>query len=201
MQSQLDQAPTPLPVGLNQAMRNHPVQGAELLKRAGVTDSDWLDAVLHHHERLDGSGYPFQVAHEGVRLGARILAIGDMYSAMGRARPYRGKAFYPQNALRDIYLKKDAHLDGELVQLLIKDIGILPPGSLVKLKCGEVAVVRQRTLKAERATVFSVYDQRGMPLVEPLRRETQSPGFEIVGMVPFSECKSAAVLIKRLWLK
>lgn len=201
IQSQLDQSTSPLPETLKKAMQDHPLQGCELLQRAGVGDSDWLDSVLHHHERLDGSGYPFKVANERIRLGARILAISDVYSAMGRVRPYRAKAHHPQSALRDIYLKKDSHLDGELTQLLIKDIGLLPPGSLVKLKCGEISVVRKRTLKAEGATVFSVYDQRGMPMIEPLRRETHNPGCEITGMVPFAECKSAAILIKRLWLK
>ncbi len=201
IQSQLDASGSPLPDGLRNALRVHPVHGMEILLKAGVVERDWLDAVHHHHERLDGSGYPRKMAGESVGLGARILAIVDEYSAMARSRPYRAKAMYPQTALRDMYLKKDALLDGELTQLLIKDIGMLPPGSLVKLKCGEVAVVRSRTLKAEGATVFSVYDQRGMPMMEPLRRETQNPGFEITGMVPFAECKSAAILIKRLWLK
>lgn len=201
IQSQLDSSGTPLPETLRNALLQHPVHSMEILLRAGVVERDWLDAVHHHHERLDGSGYPKKMSNDSIRLGARTLAIVDEYSAMARSRPYRAKALYPQSALRDMYLKKDALLDGELTQLLIKDIGMLPPGSLVRLKCGEIAVVRNRTLKAEGATVFSVYDQRGMPMMEPLRRETQNPGFEITGMVPFTECKSAAILIKRLWLK
>jgi len=120
---------------------------------------------------------------------------------MARVRPYRPKALSPQAALRDMYQQKDSHLDGELVQMLIKEIGVLPPGAIVKLKCGEVAVLQKRTFKAEGASVYSVYDRNGMPMVDPVRRNTQSPGFEIVGMVPFSQCKSATLLIKRLWMK
>lgn len=201
IQNQLEQSPSPLPEPLKKALQNHTLLGVDLLKRAGITDANWLDCVLHHHERLDGNGYPFKLAGEKIRLGPRILAISDIYSAMGRGRPYRAKAVFPQNALREIYLTKDSHLDGELIQMLIKDIGILPPGTLVKLKCGEIAVVCKRTLKADKATVFTVYNPRGMPVVDPVPRETQNPEFAITGMVPFSECKSAAILIKRLWLK
>lgn len=201
IQSELEQTTGPLPESLAAAVRNHPAAGVELLKSAGVADGLWLDAVLAHHERLDGSGYPRRLAGGDVGLGARILAIADMYSAMARARPYRPKVFFPQAALRDMYQKKDSHLDGELIQLLIKEIGMLPPGVLVKLKCGEIAVLRKRTFKAEGATVYSVYDRNSMPMVDPVRRETQTPGFEIIGMVPFSQCKSATLLIKRLWMK
>ena len=201
IQNQLDQTVGPLPEELAQAVRKHPVVGVELLRSAGVEDERWLDAVLYHHERLDGSGYPRQRAGGDLGLAARILAVGDIYSAMARVRPYRPKALSPQAALRDMYQQKDSHLDGELVQMLIKEIGVLPPGAIVKLKCGEVAVLQKRTFKAEGASVYSVYDRNGMPMVDPVRRDTQSPGFEIVGMVPFSQCKSATLLIKRLWMK
>lgn len=121
---------------------------------------------------------------------------------MTKPRPYRNNtAHFPQNALRDMYMGKDSALDGELVQMLIKEIGLLPPGSIVRLKNGEIAVVKSRTIKTSEAVVYSIYDPKGMPLISPLRRETQSPGFEITGMVAFAECRSAAVTIKRLWVK
>lgn len=201
IQSELDKCNGPLPPALSQTMLEHPGRGVEILRRAGIADNTWLSAVRQHHERLDGSGYPQQLRENEVGLGARMLAIADTYSAMTKPRSYRSKAFHPQNALRDIYLKKDSHMDGELIQSLIKEIGMMPPGTIVRLKNGEIAVVKNRTSKATETTVFSVYDTKGMPLFSPIRRETVSPEFEITGMVPFAECRSAAVTIKRLWVK
>ena len=201
IQSALDKCDGPLPPALNQALLEHPTKGMEILSRAGIADDVWLNAMQQHHERLDGSGYPLKLRATDVCLGARMLAIADSYSAMTKPRSYRNKAYHPQNALRDLYLKKDSHMDGELIQALIKEIGMMPPGTIVKLKNGEIAVVKNRTAKMAGTTVYSVYDTKGMPLVSPIRRETQIPEFEITGMVALAECRSAAVTIKRLWVK
>ncbi|HUW50223.1 MAG TPA: HD domain-containing phosphohydrolase [Sulfuricella sp.] len=202
IQSELDKCGGPLPPHLKEAMLGHTVRGVEILSRAGVNDQAWLHSVRQHHERFDGSGYPLKLGGEGITWGGGVLAITDTYSAMTKPRPYRdNKAHFPQHALRDMYMGKDSSLDGELVQVLIKEIGMLPPGSIVRLKNGEIAAVKNRTIKMSEAVVYSVYDQKGMPLVSPLRRETQSPEFEITGMVAFEECRSAAVTIKRLWVK
>lgn len=202
IQSDLDKCGGPLPGHLKEAMQGHTLRGVEILSRAGVSESTWLHSVRQHHERFDGSGYPHKLEGDGITWGGGVLAITDTYSAMTKPRPYRAnKAHFPQHALRDMYMGKDSSLDGELVQLLIKEIGMLPPGSIVRLKNGEIAVVKNRTIKSAGATVYSVYDQKGMPLFSPLRRETQVPEFEITGMVAFEECRSAAVTIKRLWIK
>lgn len=201
IQSELDQHAGPLPAALRERMVQHPSQSAELLARAGVTDSLWLQAVRGHHERLNGSGYPAGLKQEQIELGARILAVADIYSAMEKPRPYRNKAHFPQNALKEIYLKKDAEIDGELAHILIKQIGLLPPGTLVKLQCGEVAVIKSPTLKAEGATVYSIYGKSGMLLSEPVRRDTLQPGYEIASLLPYAECRSAAITIKRVWAK
>lgn len=201
IQHDLDKCDGPLPESLKEAMVKHPLRGAELLSRAGVKDNAWLHAVKQHHERFDGNGYPNKLQGDDITWGGGVLAITDMYSAMTKPRPYRNKAHFPQNALRDMYLGKDESMDGELVQTLIKEIGMFPPGSIVRLKNGEIAVIKNRTNKVNDAVVFSVYDPKGMPLLAPIRREAWCADFEIVGMVPFSECRSAAVTIKRLWIK
>jgi hypothetical protein len=201
IQTELDQCEGPLPEALKKGVLAHPLQSAEILRRAGVDDEIWLASVEQHHERLDGSGYPRALKATDIAPGARVLAIADTYSAMTKPRLYRNKGRTAQNALRDIYLQKDALLDGELIQAMIKEIGVLPPGSIVRLRNGEIAAVRHCTGKPSEAVVYTVYDQRGMPLMEPLRRDASRPEFEITAMVPFTECRSAAVTIKRLWTK
>jgi len=201
LQSELERLEGPLPDGLKARMREHPGQGAEILGAAGVKEQVWLDAIRFHHERLDGSGYPSGLKGEAIPLGARILAIADTYSAMAKPRPYRKKAHYPQNALREIYLKKDAEMDAELANIFIREIGVLPAGSIVRLKCGEIAVIKSPASKTNGAKVFSIYGKTGMVLSAPVYRDTSLPEFEIAGLVPFSECRSASVMVKQVWLK
>lgn len=201
IQAELDGHLGPLTDSLRARMHQHPAQSAELLARAGVSDQVWLQAVRGHHERLNGSGYPAALKAEQISLGARILAVADIYSAMEKPRPYRNKAHFPQNALKEIYLKKDAEIDGEMAHILINQIGLLPPGTIVKLKCGEIAVIKSPTVKAEGALVYSIYGKNGMVLAEPVLRETAQPGYEIAALLPYSECRSAAVTIKRVWIK
>lgn len=201
IQAELDGHVGPLPDGLRQRMYQHPSVSAELLERAGVTDTVWLDAVRGHHERLNGSGYPAALKAEQIAVGARILAVADIYSAMEKPRPYRNKAHFPQNALKEIYLKKDAEIDGEMAHILISQIGLLPPGTIVKLKCGEIAVIKSPTVKAEGATVFSIYGKSGMVLSDPVQRDTTQPGYEIAGLMPYSEIRSASFTVKRVWIK
>jgi HD-GYP domain-containing protein (c-di-GMP phosphodiesterase class II) len=199
-QGELESHAGPLSADLEQRMHAHPVQGSDMLRQAGVTDSCWLDAVRGHHERLDGSGYPGHLQGDAIPLGARILAVADMFSAMGKPRPYRPKPCLPQSALREIYLKIGSELDGELVNILIRQVGMFPPGTIVRLKCGEIAVVKSPTPKADGAHVYSVYGKTGTVLPAPVLRDTSQPEFEIAGVVPYAECKAAAVTIKRVWL-
>ena len=199
LQPELDKHPGSLPDALRTQMRQHPTQSAQMLEQAGVTDALWLDAVRHHHEYLDGSGYPAQLKGEEISLGARILAVSDRYSAMIKMRPYRSQAHFPQNALKEIYLKKDLEIDEEIARILISKVGLLSPGTIVKLKSGEIAVVKSPTVRSDAAIVYCIYGKTGMILSMPIRRDTSHPGYEIVGLVPLSQCQTAAVTIQQVW--
>ncbi|MBY0453628.1 MAG: HD domain-containing protein [Burkholderiaceae bacterium] len=201
LQPELDKHAGFLPDDLLAQMRQHPQLGVELLEQAGVTDRVWLDTVRSHHEYLDGSGYPAGLKGEQVTLGARILAVADRYSAMTKLRPYRTQAHFSQNALKEIYLKKDTEIDDEIARILISRVGLLSPGTTVRLKSGEVGVVKSPTVKSDAAIVYSIYGKTGMILSTPARRDTSQPGFEIVGLVPFTDCLTAVVSIKQVWAK
>jgi len=69
-------------------MRTHPEMGLTLLDRAGQSRREVL-AVLYHHERLDGSGYPYGLRAEAIPIEARIVAVADTYDALTSDRPYR----------------------------------------------------------------------------------------------------------------
>ncbi len=69
-------------------VRTHPMTGAEIVRPLAAFGSPER-IVLHHHERYDGTGYPFGLRGEGIPLGARIVAVSDAFDAITTDRPYR----------------------------------------------------------------------------------------------------------------
>lgn len=70
-------------------VKRHPEEGARLIGPLRAWLGDWGDAVVQHHERFDGKGYPFQLAGAQISLGGRIVAVADSYEVMTAVRPYR----------------------------------------------------------------------------------------------------------------
>ena len=94
-------------------IRTHPVRGYELLSRQGNMPQIVLDVCLHHHERIDGKGYPFGLSEKQVSMPARIAAICDVYDAMTSARSYK-RAWTPAETLR-MMLKSAGHFDRHML--------------------------------------------------------------------------------------
>jgi len=97
-------------------MRTHPEMGLNLLDRAGQSSREVL-AVLYHHERLDGSGYPYGLKAEAIPIEARIVAVADTFDALTSDRPYR-KACSPAAARRVLVEEAGSRLDPNAVSAL-----------------------------------------------------------------------------------
>jgi HD-GYP domain-containing protein (c-di-GMP phosphodiesterase class II) len=97
-------------------MRAHPEMGLTLLDRAGQSSREML-AVLYHHERLDGSGYPYGLKAEGIPIEARIVAVADTYDALTSDRPYRMRCSQTE-ARRVLVEEAGARLDSRAVSAL-----------------------------------------------------------------------------------
>jgi len=69
-------------------IKRHPIVGYDIVKEITFL-KDKADAVLYHHERIDGSGYPYGKKGDGIPLFAKILCVADSYDAMATKRPYR----------------------------------------------------------------------------------------------------------------
>jgi putative nucleotidyltransferase with HDIG domain len=82
--------PGPLSDDEWEIMRRHPVTGAQIVAPLEFFD-DGAMIVRHHHERLDGSGYPDGLSGELIPLGARVVAVADVYDALTSDRPYRAR--------------------------------------------------------------------------------------------------------------
>jgi HD-GYP domain-containing protein (c-di-GMP phosphodiesterase class II) len=97
-------------------MRTHPEMGLTLLDRAGQSSREVL-AVLYHHERLDGSGYPYGLKAESIPIEARIVAVADTYDALTSDRPYR-HACSQAEARRVLIEEAGSRLDSRAVSAL-----------------------------------------------------------------------------------
>ena len=120
-------------------MKSHPERGHELLSHAKILPATVLDVCLHHHERVDGGGYPHRLKADDISLLAKMGAVCDVYDAVTSNRPYKA-GWDPGESLRQMAQWK-GHFDPVVFQAFVKTVGIYPTGSLVRLKSGRLAVV------------------------------------------------------------
>lgn len=123
-------------------VRTHPQRGYHMLRTSGQVSEEVLDAVLHHHEKYGGSGYPDRLAGEQISLLARMTAVCDVYDAITSTRVYKA-AWDPAESLHRMAQWK-GHFDEYVLQAFIRAIGIYPIGALVRLESGRVGVVLEQ---------------------------------------------------------
>ena len=118
--------PGPLTDNEWEIMRTHPKMGSDILKpvkvfcgRPGV-----CEIVLAHHERFDGSGYPYGLRGNDIPLGARIVAVADALSAMTEERPYR-RSLSLDEAVEEVVRSSGRHFDPCIVRDLLSLRGVL----------------------------------------------------------------------------
>ena len=168
----LQQTSTPLSPQDQAYIRGHPKAGVALLRAAGVDDQLCLKTVLQHHENHDGSGYPFCLGTDLIVESAKILALADRYCARLAGRAYR-KPMSANAALRDILLEGKQTVDVQLASLMIRELGIYPIGTFVKLVNGEVGVVTHKGVNSTTPHVLALLGPRGAELPVPVRRDTR----------------------------
>jgi HD-GYP domain-containing protein (c-di-GMP phosphodiesterase class II) len=128
-------------------MKAHPVEGYKALKRGGVVDPVALDVSLHHHEKVDGSGYPEGLKGDGISLFAKMGAVCDVYDAITSNRPYK-KGWDPAESLRKMAEWSKGHFDHTVFQAFVRSVGIYPVGSLVMMASGRIGVVTEQGTKS-----------------------------------------------------
>ena len=106
-------------------MRRHPVTGSQIVAPLESFAEGAL-IVRHHHEREDGSGYPDGLSGETIPLGARVVAVADVYDALTSERPYR-RALTHAEALERLATEAGRTLDARLTRLFTDMVADAPP--------------------------------------------------------------------------
>jgi len=133
------------------AVQRHPVYGSQILARYTEIGPEAVNIVLQHHERWNGSGYPFGLRNSGISQPAGILGMTDVCFALASKRPHR-EEFLPafaiehsivssQDAIEYIYAYSGELFDPALVKNFAKIVPIYPTGTMVKLNDGRIGIV------------------------------------------------------------
>jgi len=164
-------------------MKSHPEKGHELLLEGGGVTEAALDITLHHHEKVNGLGYPHKLAGNNISTFARMGAICDVYDAITSNRPYK-KGWNPGSSVKRM-ASWDGHFDKRIFQTFVKSVGIYPVGSLVRLASDKLGVVidpgDSSLLTPKVKVFFSLQPRQAIP-VSVLDLASPSARDRIVGV-------------------
>lgn len=119
-------------------VRDHPENGFRLLAASPGVSETALDVCRHHHEKIDGTGYPFGLSGEQISLAARMGAVCDVFDALTSQRAYK-QAWSAQTAITRMW-NWDAHFDRQMLIDLMIVLNVFAEGSLVRLSDGRLAL-------------------------------------------------------------
>jgi len=145
-------------------VHRHVQHSLEIVENATDLPPGIVEMVATHHERHDGSGYPYGLKGNHIPIFGRIMGLVDSYDAMTCIRPY-ARSRSPHQAVAELYQQRGLLFQPELVEQFIQSCGIYPTGSLVELSTGQVGVVTEvHTLKRLRPRVMLLLDENKTPL-------------------------------------
>ncbi|MDR1050172.1 MAG: HD-GYP domain-containing protein [Deltaproteobacteria bacterium] len=173
-------------------MRNHAALSAEILTEQNLNVSDLVIHVARsHHERIDGSGYPDHLQGEQIPPLAVICGLSDVYDALTSDRVYH-KGMLPHDALKFIYGLRGSHFQPDWVDRFVQSVGIYPPGSVVELNTGHLAVIMEVNNRSLLTPLVKVVaDPHGQlyqrPKLVDLNKPAENQGWTITRVVPPNE--------------
>lgn len=170
-------------------MRDHTTIGWRLLMSQSGMPGSVIDTAYGHHERLDGKGYPRGLTAERIPFFTRIVTIVDMYDAIASDRVYKNGKTHLE-AIKIMTQASDDQLDSELVVKFIESLGIYPPGNIVEMTNGEVAVIiennPEKKLKPKVTLLLDQDKKRVKPRLVDLAKvdlDSSGDGYRIKRMV------------------
>ncbi|WP_420474634.1 HD-GYP domain-containing protein [Noviherbaspirillum sp. ST9] len=156
-------------------VKRHPQDGYDILLRSGSVGEIPLDITLHHHERMDGSGYTKRLPGESISMLAQMASLVDVYDALTSDRCYH-KAIPAADALRKIFEWSKNEFNPQTVQAFMHCVGIYPVGTLVRLQSGRLGVVvepHETDLLKPKVNVF--FSTRSNTYIRPEQVDLSRP--------------------------
>lgn len=164
------------------SVRLHPQIGWDMLRAISSAHPVAMEVCLHHHEKLDGTGYPDKLAGDAISRAARMGAICDVYDAVTSDRPYK-KGWEPAEAIRRMAEWQEGHFDREIFFTFVKMIGIYPSGTLVRLRSERLAVVLAQNESSTLTPLVRVFRSLSSNQdIEPILLDLQDPSDAIIGI-------------------
>ncbi|MBD3670933.1 MAG: hypothetical protein HUJ29_09175 [Gammaproteobacteria bacterium] len=195
-QEELHAQTSPLTEQQREMINSYPQKSHDMLMEMGVKDETWLNAVLQCQENEDGTGYPRGLHGNQISEEAKVVALADRYSAMISDRNYR-KGSLSNSVLKRFFEGKGSVLNEELTLFFIKELGVYPPGTFVKLSDGYVGVVTKRGAHASKPFVSCYRDDFGKMLAKPMVRNLFREEVKIAATIPPQDIGSLS--LKWIW--
>ena len=146
-------------------IKEHSLLGYRIIKEKNEFNDSICFAVLQHHEKMNGSGYPMGVGSDKIVPYAKILSVVDVYDALVTERPYK-KAFSQRTAV-EMVMSMSGELDITAMRSFLSSVILYPVDSTVELSNGEKArVVKNSALSVLRPTVVGLQSGRVYNLAE-----------------------------------
>jgi hypothetical protein len=164
--------------------RSHPTLSAEIVQRWSPPDARIVEAILDHHEREHGQGFPRALQGGGIDPDAKIIGLVDTYTAL-TGSPSSRQRMRPHEAIRDIVKTRNDQFPAFLIKALLSEISVFPPGTIVRLNTEEIgrviAVNRNHPLRPQVEVYVDAKGHRiAMPKVIDL---SEAPFLYITGPV------------------
>lgn len=141
-----------------QLLERHPQYGVEILTEEKSISKNVVDAILQHHEKCNGTGYPHKRTAQNTSLMAKIIAIANTYDNIC-SRYYLKRLLTPHESVSYLYTRLRDELALDIIKIFIKMVGVYPPGCLVELSDGKMGIVIATNKDQSTCPIIILYDE------------------------------------------
>jgi HD-GYP domain-containing protein (c-di-GMP phosphodiesterase class II) len=177
--------PGKLTIDEYEAVKQHPSFGFNYLKESYEIPASVYVAVLQHHERYDGTGYPMKKSKQEISIISRIICVADVYDALTSSRPYR-KALLPSEAMEYIMANGGTMFDLELTKIFARKVAPFPIGTYVCLSNGLTGIVENNfedaCMRPNVKIIMNQQEELIKPYVIDLRNDRNLRSVTITGI-------------------